>query len=642
MNKKLFVILALLMMVSNLVPQPVYAATQNRLVKPAPNGEGQQVDGTYDGGTGDSDNIRSDDAGASTIWFAASPGNFQFFHCWDFEDFVTPVSAITKIRLTQKVCASGLANHSWSTEYCRDTTTGTNYLGTQHLITSVCADFDTFYSEWMVNPVTGLGWDTAALNALEWGTKVNFFATGYYVCITYVYLTVYYAPITVPGVSTGSATGIEDDDATLNGAVTDDGGLTIDRYGFVLEAGADQGDPGNVIPTGPPGTWDAGWQSAAGDYGENTFSIDAQTVWGGVLTKCTTYTYRACAHNSFGGGTWVYGDAVSFTTLCDPLIETQDATYVEATTARLNSLVLDDGGQACDVRFCYGIASANCTYNATCASPTCNCTAYGFQTPWVLNTYTTGQTPYVDVSGLAVNTPYYFCAQIRNDVSCRCGGELSFTTPTGVNEPTDLKGIPFSESLSLFWTKGIGSTNTLVRYKLGMFPTDTGGADGSTLVYFDVLTSILHTELTPGTTYYYTAWGESGGLYSSSNATLMITALAATAPGDDFPTPDTPTSWYQSPDHTVLAAFPLYGWYNWVAECFSVPLGTAWFLGAIFLSVLGGGIAYMARDSHNLLAAVVVTGVILIIFTLMELVSLWVTVPYILIAAAGIMVGERR
>ena len=49
-----------------------------------------------------------------------------------------------------------------------------------------------------------------------------------------------------------------------------------------------------------------------------------------------------------------------------PDIITQAATYIGATTARLNSLVINDGGQPADVRFGYSTVSGNCTDGGDC------------------------------------------------------------------------------------------------------------------------------------------------------------------------------------------------------------------------------------------------------------------------------------
>lgn len=112
--------------------------------------------------------------------------------------------------------------------------------------------------------------------------------------------------VVAPTVTTDAASDVEDTTATLNGTVDDDGGDTIDYYGFVWDDDSDEGDPGDADPSGPPGTWENGWKSDVGDYGEAAFD---HAVAG--LPTGTTIYYRAAAHNSEG---WSYGDAQTFLT----------------------------------------------------------------------------------------------------------------------------------------------------------------------------------------------------------------------------------------------------------------------------------------------------------------------------------------
>ena len=116
----------------------------------------------------------------------------------------------------------------------------------------------------------------------------------------------YTAPA-APTVTTQAVDDIASTTATLNGTVTDDGGETIDYYGFVWDDDSDEGDPGDVDPSTPAGDWENGWKSGSGNYGENPFDHGLTG-----LTQGTTYYVRAAAHNVNG---WSYGPAVSFRAL---------------------------------------------------------------------------------------------------------------------------------------------------------------------------------------------------------------------------------------------------------------------------------------------------------------------------------------
>lgn len=141
--------------------------------------------------------------------------------------------------------------------------------------------------------------------------------------------------VTVPSVTTVAADDIESTTATLNGEVTDDNGETIQYYGFVWGE-SDEGDPGDVDPSNPAGSWDYGWKSGSGDYGENPFD---HGVTG--LPDDTTIYFRAAAYGDVSG--WVYGDALNFNTeaMAAPDVTTSAATDILTTSATGNGNITD-------------------------------------------------------------------------------------------------------------------------------------------------------------------------------------------------------------------------------------------------------------------------------------------------------------
>lgn len=620
-KRLLQILLIVVIVLSGLIPQVVLAAVQNRDV----DGDGFYGDGTYGGAPANWTGMNLDDGDTSYLWDSINLG-LSSQHSWTHVAFAE-TGAITNVRLTQRV--KGYAPLPTIQPFVL--IGGTRYYGS---LTTLTTSWVYYYTDWATNPATGLAWTAAGLNAAEFGYKIIGTGVASSYRITLQRVSVTYSPPTLPGVDTDAADDIEygggSHNATMNGDVTDDGNDDIDCRGFIWGTTSNTTNPGNVTPTDAVinSGYTTNYTECTDDWGEGTFDY---TLTG--LVACTTYYFRAYAHNSAG---WTYGDERSFETLCSPLIQTQAATYVEATTARLNGLVVDDGNQACDVRFAYGTTSCNCTYNGTCAGATCNASEYDVVTAWVEDTYVTGSTPYVDISGLVAGTTYYFCVQIRNDVNCTCGGELSFVAEATINEPTDFKGIPDAEEISLFWVKGAGSTNTLIRYKLGSYPTDE--TDG-TEVYFDTETSVVHTGLTRGTTYFYKAWGESGGTYSTDNMTLMLTTLSVPDEADDQPTPGTPDSWFQTPDYTQMSQLPFYGLVNWWAECFEMPTNTLWFLSIMGFSLCAAVFAYW--KSQKIFVAAGVLLVFMGAAAAMELAPLWVIMPPILIIGVALALGER-
>lgn len=188
---------------------------------------------------------------------------------------------------------------------------------------------------------------------------------------------------------------------------------------------------------------------------------------------------------------------------------------------------------------------------------------------------------------------------------------------------------------------GIGDTVT---------DTGTGGNDGTlgidaewynlsgypngSLVYLGTGASTNHSGLTPGTTYYYSAWSVSDGIYSDLYATAMATTLATDPVSDPYPEPSTPSNWWNEPDATRMENNPLYVAINDLADDYSIPHGTMWFLVAIFMSTILALIAYNA--SHNPFIATIVLGVCVVLSGVFGIMSGWIAYPAGVLA---VMVG---
>lgn len=119
-------------------------------------------------------------------------------------------------------------------------------------------------------------------------------------------------PPQLSAVSTQAASSITDTTATANGNVTDAGGGTIDKEGFVYGTSS-LGLPGNVAPG----------SSGYASFSENTGSFGAGAFTVGLtgLSSGSTYYGRAYAHNSAG---YSYGGEVNFTTAIISITITSD------------------------------------------------------------------------------------------------------------------------------------------------------------------------------------------------------------------------------------------------------------------------------------------------------------------------------
>jgi hypothetical protein len=283
---------------------------------------------------------------------------------------------------------------------------------------------------------------------------------------------------------------------------------------------------------------------------------------------------------------------VTYTALA-PVVISVAASSVATTSARLNSTITDGGGDpTCQIEFGYGLVSQTAL----------NYAAYTTHTAVTVpvSDYAEGTNPYLDVSGLAVGTPYFYRVKITNEFgSVVSVDEQTFTTEAVVSAPSTFNGIPYGTSISLSFTKGTGSTQTLIRFALDTYPTTTGGADGTT-IYLDTGSNYIHTGLSGGTTYYYSAWGKSGATYSASPINLAMTTTSSLG---KYTTPAASPigGLMQEPNETFLVHLqPIYSVINGLADTWGMPRGNMWLaLVLIFIFLISGGL-YIRFHSASL------------------------------------------
>lgn len=291
-----------------------------------------------------------------------------------------------------------------------------------------------------------------------------------------------------------------------------------------------------------------------------------------------------------------------------PTVTTNPATYVTSTSARLNSYLNSDGGEACEIRFEYDIDSG---------------APYDYATDWI-DGYYTGNSPYANLVDLDYNTEYFFRVQAKNSQGTTDGAELSFTTSATPDAPTSVELSPSACYINLSWVKGDGAEYTVVRYQTGSCPsTNISGTE----VYNGTSNSYVHTDLSPGTTYYYQLWGWSGGNYSASGSGCYLTTTLAGSCETTIPDePETPDTWWGAPNYERWDGLPWYNLINSLCDTVSLPYATGWMLMMIFFIVVTGLLAYAL--SHNLALA----GGLVLIFTILgavfELLPLWIAIVF--------------
>ena len=414
--------------------------------------------------------------------------------------------------------------------------------------------------------------------------------------------------IVAPTVTTSAATNIGLTTATLNGNVTSTGGEnpSVTIYWGLSDGGT---TPGNwtysSVPTSPS------QPQGVGAFYKNATGLNPGTL----------YYFSAKATNSAGTG---WGTTKSFTTsVTTPTIYVEAASNIAQTTARLNSTLDFDGGEACEIRFGYGDETQTAA----------NFLLYDTVTSWVAG-YTTGQHPYVDISGLTADHGYFYRVQAKNSIgTVTSTDEATFTTEATVAATSNFRAVPRATSISLSWTKGSGAAETLIRYKFTSYPT--GITDG-TLLYLGTGSSTSHTGLTSGTIVFYTAWGKSGTDYSSAVNLLAVTTAGAAA-GDEIQAPTMPTNWLISTDYTTMSNFePFFSTINDIADAVNVPRNTAWMVASLVFSMLVAFVVFNFRHD-SLLPAGIALVICISIASAQHLLPLWMLfLTFIIIIGVGV------
>lgn len=615
MKKKLVYSLIVAIVLVALIPAAILADSQLRALNGALTAF-QGMSCSYVGGAADYTVLNDSNGDTSYAKVNAAGSPYYGRIAWPTQDFAESHSAITKVTITTVARREGVSGSG--TIGGKAYISGAWYGGWAYSLD--VGSYTTHNYDFTTNPATGLAWEAAEINAASFGFQAN----QDNIRVTFCNIYVYYDPPEAPTTTTDAATGIDSDEATLNGTVTDDGNDTVDYYGFVWDT-SDKGDPGNADPSTPPGTWTNGWKSAEGDYGENPF--DHST--GATLAQGTTYYFRAAAHN---GGGWEYGDAVSFVTVDTPAITTQAATFVGATSARLNAKIDDDSGDACTVTFAYKDGT-HASYAAIVAAGGTETAATG--------TWATGTFPYITPSSLVASTTYSFACKAVNDAGTAYGSVITFMTESGIYAPSDLIAIPSDDDASMIWVRGDGSPTTLLRYQEGTYPD---AVDVGTMGYFGNSTSVNISSLTSGTTYYVSTWGYDDGTYSDNYTTVMFTTLAYGAvTGDTLETPEEYEPWNQTPSASKMDSWPLVGGLIIaISNTYETETNWIWYLIVIFVSTGAGVIVYNKGGYNKPLSGGVAAFILMVGAITFESIWLWAGFAFALIFVGFTYFGDRR
>ena len=334
------------------------------------------------------------------------------------------------------------------------------------------------------------------------------------------------------------------------------------------------------------------------DYGSLTISstgtknISLNAAGLSNISKTTTTKFVVMANTDFHNTPPAFGALEDFS-ICTgskliitysasavPTVTTQAETSIGTDSVTLNGyLDNDNGNESCLWRFSYGTSSGS----------------YGTSTTWT-GAIKTGDSFNKGITGLTSNTMYYYRAEVQNDIGQGNGSERSFRTVTVLSFSAPTMLFASSESGSeilLTWSAGYATYGTMLRYKTGAYPSGTG--DG-TQIYNGPLTSYEHTGLTPGTTYYYRAWGvDSVGNYTTNYAQVLETTPVTSTTNTSVTLPV--NSWYNPLSNSSVSNLPFASLVRDAAASAGMSEVSLWLILALCISLMFGTFAYVMTGS---------------------------------------------
>ena len=224
---------------------------------------------------------------------------------------------------------------------------------------------------------------------------------------------------TPPKVSTGTATNVAKNSATLDGTVTDDGHSPVTARGIVWSTTANPNTDGNKSVNG----------TGTGNFtGELT-----------GLTANTVYFARTYATNAEGTS---YGDPVSFTTNDLPQVTAATATSVGTITATVSGTVSFDGNTPVTNRGFIWSANPNPTF-----------------ADFMVSTGSGTGTFSATLTSLMENTTYYVRAFATNSQGTTFSADLKITTG---ETPTVNTGEPYDVTTVTAIVEGEASVSNVI------------------------------------------------------------------------------------------------------------------------------------------------------------------------------------
>jgi len=306
-----------------------------------------------------------------------------------------------------------------------------------------------------------------------------------------------------------------------------------------------------------------------------------------------------------------------------------------------------------------GPANEEATLNAEIISiPTGgNCTKVGFKYGTLLTNLTTwtdtgnfilGSSYSHYISGLTAGALYYARAFIGNATDTVYGEYVAFFAGgyAGNNTATicgvicyNFLAIPLSNTdikLSWDWWPIGGNSSVVIDiyYGLQHYPVDR--TDG-TRVYIGNNTSATHTNLLPGTTYYYRAWLLCGGNYSADYVEDWATTYGSSPVVSP---PEQPEGWFQDPNCRAYSQIPMLSdALAAVTTAYGFPATTVCVMFTLLWIIVLGLAVFLFI--HSAMMMIITIAVLIILASIMGLLPLWMIVIAICLGGISIYISGR-
>jgi phosphodiesterase/alkaline phosphatase D-like protein len=299
-----------------------------------------------------------------------------------------------------------------------------------------------------------------------------------------------------PTATTGAATNIVSNTATLNGTVNANNNSTTVTFEY-----------------GPSASY--GRTATASQSPVSGSTDTAVSVLIEDLTPNTTYHYRVVATNS--AGTANGADMTFYSSPVPPTVTTQAATAVDDNSATLNGSVNANFSDT-TVTFQYGTT-----------------TSYGSTVSATPGTVTGGTATAVsaNISGIAPNTTYHFRAMGSNASGTTDGADMTFTTDSVLADVSTAAATNVGvTTATLNGQVNANNDSTTVTFEYGLttaygtvVTADQSPVTGST----NTVVSVDLTGLTPDTIYHYRAVGQNSA-GTANGADMTFTTLPPQKP----------------------------------------------------------------------------------------------------------------